>query len=197
MIGNMGEMEKASKRRKRKQYVRQTVLAAIGITGILAVAMVAPNTFQALPHIMGKQRYKLAFQTKTPLGRLVVKGHIRFVSKNGKKYAEITEAGRRALILEEARAARLASTKRRWDGRYRMVVFDIPEKRRGVRERLRRLMHEFGFLQLQKSIWVSPYDCEELIALVKAELRIGKDVLYVIADTIENDGWIKRHFGLS
>ena len=192
----MEKMEQSSKKRKRVHYVRQTVLGVIGVAGILSVAMVAPNVFQVLPHIMGKQRYKLAFQTQTAIGRLVVKGHIRFVRKDGKRHVEITEAGRRALALEEAKAAKLASTKRRWDKRYRMVIFDIPERRRGVRERLRRLMRECGFLPIQKSVWLSPYDCEELIALVKAELRIGKDVLYVIVDIIENDGWIKKHFGL-
>ena len=189
-------MEKVSRRRRRVHYVRQTVLGVVGTAGILAVSMIAPNVFQVLPHIMGKQRYKLAFQTKTAVGRLAVKGHIRSVSRGGKKYIEITEAGKRALALEEAKAARLAGTKRRWDKRYRMVIFDIPERRRGVRERLRRLMHQCGFLGIQKSVWLSPYDCEELIALVKAELRIGKDALYVIVDSIENDSWIKKHFQL-
>ncbi|MEK7601808.1 MAG: hypothetical protein AAB480_04725 [Patescibacteria group bacterium] len=192
----MGKIERESMSRKRKHYVRQTVLGVIGTAGILSVAMIAPNVFQVLPHIMGKQRYKLAFQTKTAVGRLAVKGHIRFSMKNGKKCVEITDAGRRALALEEATAARSAGAKRRWDNRYRMVIFDIPERRRGVRERLRRLMSECGFLCIQKSVWISPYDCEELVALVKAELRIGKDALYVIVDSIENDGWIKKHFKL-
>ena len=118
-------MEKVSRRRRRVHYVRQTVLGVVGTAGILAVSMIAPNVFQVLPHIMGKQRYKLAFQTKTAVGRLAVKGHIRSVSRGGKKYVEITEAGKRALALEEAKAARLAGTKRRWDKRYRMVIFDI------------------------------------------------------------------------
>ena len=163
---------------------------------MLAVGLVAPNVFQVLPHIMGKQRYKLAFQTKTAIGRLVVKGHIRFVIKNGKKYVEITDAGRRGLALEEAKATKLAGAKRKWDKRYRMVIFDIPEQRRGARERLRRLMRECGFLCIQKSVWLSPYDCEELIALIKADLRIGKDALYLIVDSMENDAWIKKHFKL-
>jgi CRISPR/Cas system-associated endoribonuclease Cas2 len=193
----MGRIEQNSRKRRRVHYVRQTVLGVVGTAGIISVAMIAPNVFQLLPHIMGKQRYKLTFQTKTAVGRLIVKGHVRFLTKNGKKYIEITDAGRRALALEEARAAKLAGTRRRWDKRYRMVIFDIPERRRGTRERLRRTMRECGFLQIQKSVWLSPYDCEELVALIKAELRIGRDALYVIADSIENDEWIKEHFGLS
>ena len=189
-------MELDVKRHRRKRYVRETVLGVIGTAGILAIAAVAPNVFQVLPHIMGRQRYKLAFQTRTAIGRLAVKGHVRFIQKNGRKHVEITDAGRRALALEEARATKLAGAKRTWDKQYRMVIFDIPERRRDARARLRRLMSECGFLCIQKSVWLSPYDCEELIALIKAELRIGKDVLYVIVDSIENDAWIKKHFGL-
>lgn len=75
-------------------------------------------------------------------------------------------------------------------------MFDIPQRRRGTRDRLRRMMRDFGFLRIQDSVWLSPYDCEELIALAKAELRLGKDVLYAIVEEIENDRWIKKYFNL-
>lgn len=190
-------MESESKIRKRRGALQQTVLGVVGMAGLLAVTALAPNIFQAFPHIMGKKRYKLAFQARTAVQRLTIKGHVHWIEKNGKKYLEITEEGRRALDLSIARTTAPARKKRRWDRRYRMVIFDIPERRRAVRERLRRLMREFGFLRLQDSIWISPYDCEELIALLKTELKVGKDILYVIADSIENDAWIKRHFDLS
>ena len=64
-------------------------------------------------------------------------------------------------------------------------------------DRLRRLMREYGFLRLQNSVWVYPHDCEELISLIKADLRIGKDVLYAVVESIEYDAWIKKHFNLS
>ena len=41
-----------------------------------------------------------------------------------------------------------------------------------------------------------PYDCEELIAMMKVELRIGKDILYIIADSVENDRWVRKQFNL-
>ncbi|MBI5004332.1 CRISPR-associated endonuclease Cas2 [Candidatus Kaiserbacteria bacterium] len=193
--GNKMEIE--SGKRRRKNAIQQTVLAAVGMAGLLTVAAVAPNIFQAFPRIIGKQRYKLAFQARTAVQRLVIKGHVQWVETSGKKYLEITESGQRALDLSIARASAPARKKRRWDRRWRMVIFDIPERRRAVRERLRILMHEFGFLRLQNSVWISPDDCEELIALIKADLKVGKDILYVIADSIENDTWIKKHFELS
>lgn len=183
--------------RRKKESVQKVVLATIAVVGTLAVAMLAPNVFQALPGVMGKRRYKLAFQARTAASRLATKGYIRFVEKKGKKYIEITEAGRRAFAVEVAKAQLAASCGKRWDKRWRLVMFDIPQYRRRDRDHLRKVVRECGFLRLQDSVWVFPYDCEELIALLKADMRIGKDVLYAIVETIENDGWIKKHFGLS
>ncbi len=77
-----------------------------------------------------------------------------------------------------------------------MVVFDVPERRRRIRVHLRAYMNEVGFMRLQDSVWVYPYDCEDFITLVKAQLKIGKDVLYAIVDTIEYDKNIRAHFRL-
>ena len=77
-----------------------------------------------------------------------------------------------------------------------MVIFDIPERRRSTRVRLRTMLRACGFLQLQQSVWVFPNDCEDIVALIKAELHVGKDILYVIVESIENDARIRRHFKL-
>lgn len=50
--------------------------------------------------------------------------------------------------------------------------------------------------RLQDSVWIYPYDCEDLVALMKADLRIGADVLYMIVERLERDKYLRRHFGL-
>ena len=195
-IWNMGNVERIADKRRRRRNIQGAVLAAVGIAGILAVTMIAPNIFQALPRLMGKKRYKLAFQARTAASRLAIKGHVRFVEKNGKKWIEITDAGKRALSIEQEKARLLAMRGKRWDKRYRLVMFDIPQKRKTMRDSVRHILRECGFLRLQNSVWVFPYDCEELITLVKSDMRIGKELLYAVVDSIENDAWIQRHFGL-
>ncbi|MEK7093317.1 MAG: CRISPR-associated endonuclease Cas2 [Patescibacteria group bacterium] len=190
----MEELEKKGRETRRRAKIQNTVLGVIGAAGVIAVAMVAPNIFQALPHFMGRDKFRLKFQAKTAVGRLLVKGYIR---KNTRGMLQITDSGQRHLALEQARNSKPAQRKRRWDKRYRLVMFDIPQERRNTRDRLRFLMREFGFLRLQDSVWVSPYDCEELIALIKAELRVGNDVLYAVVEQIGNEKRIKSHFGLS
>lgn len=84
----------------------------------------------------------------------------------------------------------------RWDGRWRIVIFDIWERRRKVRDKLRILLRKAGFYKIQDSVWVHPYDCAELVAFMRAEMRLGQGIVYIIAEGIENDSNIRRHFDL-
>ena len=190
----MGKLEIASGKRKRKQDIQHAVLVAIAVTGLLALTAMAPNTLQLLRYLP-KEKWNLAYRAKTAAGRIVAKGYAKWIEKDGKKYLRLTDAGRKVLAFEQAKVA-LKNQKKKWDGRWRMVVFDVPERRRHVRNRLRAVMCEIGFVRLQDSVWVYPYDCEDFVALLKAELKIGKDALYAIADTIEHDRSLRLHFKL-
>ena len=86
--------------------------------------------------------------------------------------------------------------KRKWDRRWRVVIFDIPERRKNIRDRLRLFMNEYGFVRIQDSVWIYPYDCEDLIALAKANFRVGADVLYMIVERLERDKYLREHFKL-
>lgn len=55
----------------------------------------------------------------------------------------------------------LAQWSRAWDGRWRMVLFDVPVARDSHRKRLRRYLHDRGFGCLQGSVWVTPDPLEE------------------------------------
>jgi DNA-binding transcriptional regulator PaaX len=85
---------------------------------------------------------------------------------------------------------------RRWDKKWRVLVFDIPEYRKNLRKRVRDTLRWIGFVRLQDSVWVYPFDCEDLITLLKADFKIGRDMLYIIADAIEQDKSLKREFNL-
>ena len=77
-----------------------------------------------------------------------------------------------------------------------MLIFDIPEYRKGTRDKIRYTLQTIGFVHLQHSVWIYPYDCEDLITLLKADFRIGRDMLYMIVDSLEGDATIKKRFGL-
>lgn len=188
----MGVMEKQAKKKRQWGAFQKTLLVAVAFGG---VALMVPQAAQLLKYFPGhKKGARFNYQTKTALGRLSAKGCIVFVEENGKRYARITEKGKQMLQMETEKVA--IAKKRKWDRRWRVVIFDIPERRKSVRTRLRRFMDEYGFVRLQDSVWIYPYDCEDLISLAKANFRVGADVLYMIVESLEHDKHLREHFKL-
>lgn len=84
-----------------------------------------------------------------------------------------------------------------WDRKWRLVVFDIPEKLKKARDALRAKLKSLGFIELQKSVLVFPYECQDEIDFVIEFFRMRKFVRYGILEYIDNDLHLKRIFKLS
>ncbi|OGZ69896.1 MAG: hypothetical protein A3F47_01135 [Candidatus Staskawiczbacteria bacterium RIFCSPHIGHO2_12_FULL_38_11] len=87
--------------------------------------------------------------------------------------------------------------KQDWDKKWRVVFFDIPEKYRWGRDALRRKLKELGFYELQKSVFVFPYHCEDEIDFIIEYYGIRKHVRYGVFDYIDNDLHLKENFKLN
>jgi DNA-binding transcriptional regulator PaaX len=191
----MGTLERSARRERRLGAFQRAMLGAVVLGGVVFVAATIPNAAQLLKYFPGfKKGAKFNYKVKSVLGRLADNGCIEFVEEDGKRYARITKKGERLIQLETEKAT--MKKKRRWDRRWRIVIFDVPERRKNVRTKIRRFMQEYGFVRLQDSVWVYPHDCEDLIALMKASFRIGADVLYLIVERIEHDKHLREHFEL-
>lgn len=83
-----------------------------------------------------------------------------------------------------------------WDGKWRMVTFDIPEKKKGARNALRRKLRELGFCELQKSVFVLPYECKDEIDFVIEFFSLRPYVRYGVLESIDNDIHLQKRFGL-
>ena len=83
----------------------------------------------------------------------------RGTARNLDRVIRLTAAGRLAAVGGRDADARWS---RPWDGRWRLVLFDIPEHTRGLRLKLRRRLHDLGFGYLQDSVWISPDPAREL-----------------------------------
>ncbi len=53
-----------------------------------------------------------------------------------------------------------------WDKRWRIVIYDIPHKKRVARDALRLKLKELGFKEWQKSVFIYPYPCKKEIDFV-------------------------------
>ncbi len=83
-----------------------------------------------------------------------------------------------------------------WDGRWRIVVFDIPERIRKGRDAMRWKLKELGFRELQKSAFVFPYECKNEIEFIIEYFELRKYVRYGTLDFIDNALHLKEVFGL-
>src|SRR3989344_1973722 len=192
----MGTMEAASRKRLRRGQLEAAILNTLTLTGIVAVGLAAPPMLKLLKHIdpdwiIKRDPRDLLYVVASRLKR---KGLIKFEKVQGKTRMLLTEQGR-----ARARRAMLGNPlprKKRWDERWRILIFDIPESKRALRDKVRSIVSGFGFVRLQDSVWVFPYDCEDIITLLKAELRLGTQMLYIIADAIEYDKPLREQFGL-
>lgn len=67
----------------------------------------------------------------------------------------------------------------KWDGIFRIVVFDIPEKQRVVRDLFRRRLKDWGFKSFQESVWVSKSNITEKLRKLIKKLGIEQWVAVV------------------
>ena len=193
----MGAVETEARKVRRTGQVQNAILTTLLVGGMIVIGAAPRLDLLKLLGARKRNPYRLKYQINDTLLRLVRKGLVTFVEKDGRKFARLTPAGTERLRLEQQKAALLLQKNKRWDKRWRVVIFDIPEYRRGTRDKLRLTMRTAGFYRLQDSVWLYPYDCEDFMTLVKADLKIGNAILYMVVEKIENDGKIKTHFSLN
>jgi hypothetical protein len=174
--------------------VQQILLTSIG-GGILNVEALVADVLHTLTNLKkDDRRYHSSYYVHNAIGRLEKNGLLSLSSLGGQASVHLTEKGEREIAKAETEVE--VHSYKKWDGKWRLVIFDIKETKKGMRDRIRRNLIRFGFEKLQNSIWVYPYECEDLITYLKIDCGIDKEVLYVVSEHIQDDGWIKKKFGL-
>src|SRR3989338_2832420 len=125
------------------------------------------------------------------------KGYIKeLVKKTGQNEAKIkfklTEKGKKVLRGHEFNDMQIQKTEK-WDGYWWVVVFDIPEKDRAIREMLREKLKDLGFIRFQGSVWMYPYECAKEIDLVSEFFHIQQHLLTFKAK-LNNDIFAQKYF---
>jgi len=187
----MGEIETVVKKRLKKNRLQGIILSTVGAVGRLSIAVLAPNVFQAM-HKFGVRPHKRQKEViSTARKRLLSAGLLKYAGG----YLCLTPKGEAKLDLLELYDYQITKPKR-WDKKWRVLIFDIPEYRKSIRDKVRRTLMMIGFIRLQDSVWVYPYPCDDMVALLKAEFKIGKDLLYLVVESIENDAKLTKEFNL-
>jgi len=105
---------------------------------------------------------------------------------------ELTKKGKKMFEKQNLFDLKITPPKE-WDGRWRFVLFDIPEKSKSFRESFRERLKNLEFLQFQKSVWLYPYECEKEIRFISEYLGITPFVICFTA-AVDNDGILRKYF---
>jgi len=133
-----------------------------------------------------------AFSYYKIMRKMEQKGFLK-IHKEGRRNAyTITERGRLEAIFIKAQV----SEKKPWDGKWRMVLFDIPEDARSDRNRLRGLLKSNGYKQVQKSVFINPWPLNREAIVYLKETGLDKYIRIFRIDDADNEPALKKMFSL-
>lgn len=181
------------------RYYSKEVLKYLLLAGMVYVAASSPyfalNLIKNISRIkkdLTKQKALNIFDYLKRRGLIEIKreGHdVRItLTKEGKKRAGKYQID--DLEIEKPK---------KWDGKWRIVIFDIPNTSRLIRDIFRRKLKEWGFYPVQQSVWIIPYPCREEIVLLREFLGANKkqiQILEVSKLEKENETFFKKIFKL-
>ncbi len=177
-------------RTSRNMYAR-IILGLLAVTGVIAVFAVAPGIGGILKMI-DPNPYKAMEKLKRALRRLIESGKVIETSKG----YQITDTGMIEFNRKKFDGYKLIP-KKRWDGKWRVVCFDIPEKRKEVRRAVQRKLSLLGFYPLQNSVFISPHPCSELVALAHQTFHLQNHLRIMTVTHTDNEQALLKHFRLS
>ena len=84
----------------------------------------------------------------------------------------------------------------KWDGQWRVIIFDIPEKLKKWREFLRPELKALGFVVLQESVYLTPHPVTKDLDRFLNDWNLRKYVRYLTVTEIDNEDEFKEKFSM-
>ncbi|HCR42009.1 TPA: hypothetical protein DIV45_01425 [Patescibacteria group bacterium] len=144
---------------------RDILLGIAGVGGILLITAIAPGAIGVLAPLLKKKYKKNTLKPsylQNKFRELNQQGLIMIGEQNGQIKISLTKEGKRKVLSYQIDNMQLKKPNK-WDGQWRIVVFDIPERIKKHRDTFRRKLIDLEFERIQDSVWISKYPCREEI----------------------------------
>lgn len=129
---------------------------------------------------------------KGTIYQLKRRGAVEFVEKDGRRYLKLTPKGELEVLLAKASVKILKV----WDGKWRVLIFDIPEEAKLQRDQFRGLLKKNNFKKLQQSVYVSPYPFNREAIIYLKDTGLDKFIRVLKVEEMDNDADLKKKFNL-
>lgn len=182
---------------KTKDKISKDLLKYIAIGGLITLAMLSPVGGPKIVKALLKQlKYKLK-QIRSSAYYLKKRGLVEFIKEDSKNVTvKITNNGKKYLRTFDIDNM-ILNQPVTWDKKWRLVIFDVPEKHKKAREALRRKLKDLNFLRLQDSVWVTPYPCEDEIRFLREIFIIPFNVdIIETSDLKHHEIKLKKYFNI-
>ena len=163
--------------RGKRGEIGRAVLLTLAGAGVIALAVAAPNMIKLLKPLIEKQKKGRINQEslRRAVEKLRERRLITISAIGGRTILEITEDGKKRLREFDFDCLEL-ETPKKWNGKWTVVLFDIPEHKKVARDALRRKLKELGCYQYNRSVFVHPASCGDEIDFVTEFFDISRYV---------------------
>jgi CRISPR-associated endonuclease Cas2 len=185
----------------RQHITRDALVEHLKNGDILSVAKVSDNVIKVLAErntVWGNWSDYYPSSIERHAMRLLRRGMVAVEETEIGCIVKLTEKGKTEIVSYKIDDISIGA-KAEWDGRWRMVLFDISgetKKYEKVRKIFRTKLKQMGFYQIQKSVYVTPYPCQRQVTYLRDVLNIPKSVKIAIVEHLEDDRALRAHFSL-
>ena len=121
------------------------------------------------------------------------RGVVEISRKNDRRFIKLTRKGELEILLEKSKVKKT----QKWDGKWRLVIFDIPESSREKRDHLRYLLKQNKFCKLQASVFISPYPLNREALEYLQFSKLFDYIRILRVDEMDNDSDLRKKFKLA
>lgn len=171
----------------------------MGVT--IAAAFAAPKTASSLISTFWREnewndwkRFNTAYLRQT-LRRLEKQKLVEIKEIGGRQRIIITQTGKRRILEYSIDELKIVKTKR-WDKKWRIVIYDIPKSKKPLQELVREILKNLGFYPIQESVYIIPYPCYKEIEFLRSYYNLSPFIKYLLVEKLEDDSAYKTYFGL-
>lgn len=126
-------------------------------------------------------------------GLLARQGFITVGMLDGERVYKLSHKGTQKLQRYQALKIDILP---RFDGRWYLVTFDLPESHKSIRNLLIITLKRHGFVSYSGGVWLLPYNPTDLIIALRKQLGIKKEIRLIVATQIDGASDLKRKFGI-
>lgn len=181
-----------------KSLTREVLFMLIAGPVVLS-SFFLPNAPQILKPLIkwrknwGKNDRKRIYEA---IRRLNQKRLVELIEKGDGLYIKITDSGKQLVKNFDYDNLQLPRLKK-WDKKWRLIIFDIPNEKRKERQVFSKKLKEIGFYPLQESVFIYPYECRDEVDFICEFLLISRHVNYCLVESLDKrEGDLRKIFDL-